>query len=130
MQLAIVLLGCIAAASGTRCSSSPTCPLYANDRLVKCSMEGINAFWGYKHGHRMNFPGKGLYTLARISKNEAQCCYDMHVQAFLCNAMRNGTEVDGAIMAKEVAIQASAMGVSVMKTVRGGDETLCPENHA
>ena len=117
----LLLLSFLAAASGTRCTSSPTCPLYASNKLHQCFLKSINHMWTWNSNYKMNFPGKGLYTLAKISKSESDCCYDIHVQGFMCHAQRNGTEVDGAVMAKEIFVRASAKGVNVDVVVKADD---------
>ena len=82
------------AAMGQSCSSSSTCPEHANNKELSCFLKGVNNMWGYSQVANMNFPGIGLYTLAKVSKDSSNCCYDLEVQAFLCNAERSGTRVN------------------------------------
>ena len=49
--------------------------------------------WGFSSVKNMNFPSIGLYTLAKVSKDTSTCCYDLEIQAFLGNAVRNGNRV-------------------------------------
>jgi hypothetical protein len=44
-------------------------------------------------GFPIAMPGKGLYTILKVSKDESNCCYDLEVQGFMCEVMRNKTAV-------------------------------------
>ena len=90
----LLLCGMADVAMGQSCSSSSTCPEHANDKELSCFLKAVNNMWGFSQVKNMNFPGIGLYTLAKVSKDSSNCCYDLEVQAFLCNAERSGTRVN------------------------------------
>lgn len=90
--LRLLAFGVLVPAAWASCSSAPTCPAHAGDRLLQCSMPGSPVVRNWL-GHRMySFMGNGLYTLGKISKDETNCCYDVEVQAFLIPILsRDGT---------------------------------------
>ena len=93
LSFPLLLCGMAAVARASSCSSSSTCPAHEDNRDIGCLFKGINNMWGFSSLKNMNFPGIGLYTLARVSKDTSDCCYDLEVQAFLGNAMRGGNRV-------------------------------------
>ena len=44
-------------------------------------------------GFPIAMPGRGLYKIAKVSKDESNCCYDLEVQGFMCEVMKNKTAV-------------------------------------
>lgn len=64
----------------------------ASDSPAFCSITSAASFWNFA-GDKRAFPGLGLYTLAKISKDVSNCCYDIEVQAFMCPYKRGGTPV-------------------------------------
>jgi hypothetical protein len=87
----LILWGIVPGVHGY-CSSSATCPLHASDNPAYCTIHSAASFWNFA-GDRRSFPGLGLYTLAKISKDVSNCCYDIEVQAFMCEYKRGGTPV-------------------------------------
>ena len=88
----MLLLVCFVADVKGSCSSSASCPLHASDSIYTCWIKSISQFWNFA-GSKFAFPGKGLYTLAKISKDTSNCCYDLEVQAFMCEVLRGGVPV-------------------------------------
>jgi hypothetical protein len=94
-----------------QCASAPTCPAYSWQSglaLDTCSMKQYGQTWGLRTmyagtklsgkqlsdgGFPIAMPGKGLYTILKVSKDESNCCYDLEVQGFMCEVMRNKTAV-------------------------------------
>ena len=60
-----------------QCSSGPSCPLHTGGATSTCKLIGYNKGWAFKDGTRFQgksqeafqFPSKGLYTLAKITKD-------------------------------------------------------------
>ena len=84
-------------ALANQCSSAPTCPAYApqDGPLANawCSMRGFGLTWGMNSNGRVQMPGKGLYKIFKVSKDESNCCFDLEVQGFMCEVLKNGTAV-------------------------------------
>ena len=94
-----------------QCASAPTCPAYSwQSGLASdtCSMKQYGQTWGLSTmyagtrlsgkqsrdgGFPIAMPGKGLYKILKVSKDESNCCYDLEVQGFMCEVMRNKTAV-------------------------------------
>ena len=83
-----------------QCSSAPTCSAHSTQSglaLKKCSLKSLNSIWP-DHGDfdavfPVTMPGRGLYTILKVSKDESNCCYDLEVQGFMCEVMKNKTAV-------------------------------------
>ena len=89
----LLLNGLIGTVSGG-CASSNTCPLHASDSLKECYFKSINQMWTPNTAEPVHMPGEGLYSFAKVSKDESNCCYDLNVQAYMCEAQRrNGDKV-------------------------------------
>lgn len=89
----LLLLRDVVVASGA-CASSPTCSLHAGDAFkFPCRIKDINRISTWKSITGTNFPGLGLYTLLNISKDESDCCIDVKIQGFFCQAKRGGAAV-------------------------------------
>ena len=93
IQLYVLVPGALA----NQCSSAPTCPAYApqDGPLANawCSMRGFGLTWGMNSNGRVQMPGKGLYKIFKVSKDESNCCFDLEVQGFMCEVLKNGTAV-------------------------------------
>ena len=93
-----------------QCASAPTCPALGQSGLASdtCSMKQYGQTWGLSTmyagtklsgkqsrdgGFPIAMPGKGLYKILKVSKDESNCCYDLEVQGFMCEVMRNKTAV-------------------------------------
>ena len=91
-------------AQAQQCSSAPTCPSYsAQSGLASstCSLKQFNHMLDFDGGFPVAMPGRGLYRIWKVSKDESNCCYDLEVQGFMCEVMKNKTAVRASfIMAK------------------------------
>ena len=86
-----------------QCASAPTCPAYPWSDLTSsmCSMKQFGHMRNFKGGSPTALPGRGLYRIWKVSKDESNCCYDLEVQGFMCEVMKNKTAVRASfIMAK------------------------------
>ena len=91
---ALVLLSMFVTVASGGCASSNTCPLHASDSLKSCYFKSINQMWTPNAAGPVHMPGEGLYSFAKVSKDESNCCYDLNVQAYMCEAQRrNGDKV-------------------------------------
>ena len=59
-------------------------------------------------GFPIAMPGKGLYKILKVSKDESNCCYDLEVQGFMCEVMKNKTAVRASCRAAAAAAAAAA----------------------
>ena len=86
-------------AQAQQCSSAPTCPSYsAQSGLAssKCSLKQFNHMMDFDGVFPVAMPGRGLYRILKVSKDESNCCYDLEVHGFMCEVMQNTTAVRAA----------------------------------
>ena len=79
-----------------QCSSAPTCPAYSWQSGLassKCSLTGLNQMRDFDGIFPVAMPGRGLYRILKVSKDESNCCYDLEVHGFMCEVMNNKTAV-------------------------------------
>ena len=95
LNLLLLLAAYATSAHAASCSSSTTCPLHAIDAKATCWIKSLAQMWNYGGvgGDDFSFPGKGLFTIAKISKDVSNCCHDLKVQAFMSQVLRNGNAV-------------------------------------
>ena len=104
-----------------QCSSGPTCPLHntAGSATSTCKILGYSKAFAFglpnsgKWRKAYQFPSKGLYTLAKISKDETNCCVDLEVQAFMCQVLRSGTPVSLALCATTTHLRDHSLSTSI-----------------
>ena len=89
----LVLLSLFVATAIGSCASSNACPLHASDGLKQWYFKSINQMWTPNTAGPVHMPSEGLYSFAKVSKDESNCCYELNVQAFLCEAQRGGVKV-------------------------------------
>ena len=109
--LAVLILSFISRANAG-CAAGPSCPLHTGGAGISgdlhvggatstCQLKGYNKAFAFFDGTRFQgkwqaafqFPSKGLYTLAKITKDETDCCIDLEVQAFMCEVLQGGSPV-------------------------------------
>ena len=79
-----------------QCSSAPTCSALSTQSGLAsktCWMKQYAQMWDFDGGSPVAMPGKGLYTILKVAKDESNCCYDLEVQGFMCEVMKNKTAV-------------------------------------
>ena len=79
-----------------QCSSAPTCPAYSWQSGLassKCSLTGENLMMDFDGIFPVAMPGRGLYRILKVSKDESNCCYDLEVHGFMCEVINNKTAV-------------------------------------
>ena len=94
--LDILLLSDFVALSSSGCLSSPTCSINASELQGLCYFKPYNRIWLPSQRPavaRVELPSVGLYSLAKVLKDESDCCFDLSVQVLFCEPMRGGTRV-------------------------------------
>ena len=91
-----------------QCASAPTCPEYSwQSGLASgtCTLKQYGTMMnfeanvlmatttGWRRKQPTILPGRGLYRIWKVSKDESNCCYDLEVQGFMCEVMKNKTAV-------------------------------------
>jgi len=79
-----------------QCSSAPTCPSYSAQSglaLSTCRLTQYNSMMDFDGGYPVAMPGRGVYRIFKVSKDESNCCYDLEVHGFMCEVMKNKTAV-------------------------------------
>ena len=82
-----------------QCASAPTCPAYswqsglASARAGTCWLKNFNHMMDFDGLFPVAMPGRGLYRILKVSKDESNCCYDLEVHGFSCEVMQNKTAV-------------------------------------
>lgn len=94
---ALLVLPCLFVPGvASQCSSAPTCSLHASDSMDICWLKNFADAWAFDGGASVVFPGRGLYQMLKVSKDESNCCYELEVQAFMCEVLRDGEAVSGS----------------------------------
>ena len=93
--LLILLYLFFPAALANQCSLAPTCSAYElhSGSSAKCTMKHFGHTKSFNGGGPVQMPGKGLYKVLKVSKDESNCCFDLEVQGFMCEVLKNGTAV-------------------------------------
>ena len=92
----VLLLSDFVALSSSGCLSSPTCSIHASELQGLCYFKPYNRIWLPSQRPavaRVELPSVGLYSLAKVLKDESDCCFDLSVQVLFCVPMRGGTRV-------------------------------------
>ena len=94
-----------------QCSSAPTCPSYSAQSglaLSTCRLTQYNSMVDFGGGYPVAMPGRGLYRIFKVSKDESNCCYDLEVHGFMCEVMKNKTAVRASPLSCPAAAAAAA----------------------
>ena len=65
--------------------------------MATCWLKNFAQTWAFDGGGTVVFPGTGLYQILKVAKDENNCCYELDVQAFMCQVLRDGTAVSGSL---------------------------------
>ena len=94
LAVLVALFDLVAVTTGS-CSASPTCPLHAGESTATCWLKGSSNFYNFggTQSRYNEFPGLGQFTFAKVSKDVSNCCYELEVQGFMCQVLRQGQPV-------------------------------------